>query len=68
MEKYNTLKSLAMKKDWLEIMPGVFRDSKQRTIRKESYDNKEYYQVFSFDDGERRFDTLDELAEFYNHQ
>lgn len=68
MEKYNTLKSLAMKKDWLEIMPGVFRDSKQRTIRKEKFDNKEYYRVFSFDDGERRFDTLDELAEFYNHQ
>ena len=68
MSKYENLKALGMKKCWLEIMPGVFRDSKQRTIRKESFDNKEYYRVFSFDDGERQFDTLDELAEFYNHQ
>ena len=67
--EYISLKQLAMEKDWLEIAPNVFRDSKQRTIRIEDFDKKgygKYYRVFSFEDGDRHFNTLAELAEFYS--
>lgn len=62
----SSLKQLAMKKGWIEVLPNVFRDDKQRTIRKEKFDNEEYYHVFSFDEGDHCFDTLDELVKFYN--
>ena len=62
----SSLKQLAMKKGWIEVLPNVFRDDKQRTIRKEKFDNEEYYRVFSFDEGDHRFDTLEELVKFYN--
>lgn len=62
----SSLKELAMKKGWIEVLPNVFRDEKQRTVRKEKDNSKEYYRVFSFDEGDHCFNTIEELVKFYS--
>ena len=63
----NDLKNFAMKQNWLEIMPNVYRDKFDRTIRFDDVPKFCYH--FYLKDGSRKeFITIKELINYYEKE
>ena len=63
----NDLKNFAMKQNWLEIMPNVYRDKFDRTIRFDDVPKFCYH--FYLKDGSRKeFITMEELINYYEKE
>lgn len=63
----NDLKNFAMKQNWLEIMPNVYRDKFDRTIRFDDVPKFCYH--FYLKDGSRKeFITIEELINYYKKE
>ena len=63
----NDLKNFAMKQNWLEIMPNVYRDKFDRTIRFDDVPKFCYH--FYLKDGSRKeFITIEELINYYEKE
>lgn len=60
----NNLKRFAMKNDWFEIMPNVYRDKKDNTIRLENFPEYCYY-VYNKNMPRKKFFTVKQLNDFY---
>ena len=64
--KISNLRQLAAHLCWLEIFPDLFRDDKKRLIREISLESGKGYKIFSFNEPDKIFNTLEELIDFYN--
>ena len=63
----NDLKNFAMKQNWLEIMPNVYRDKFDRTIRFDDVPKFCYH--FYLKDGSRKeFIIIEELINYYRNE
>jgi len=67
VKEQNDLKNFAMKQNWLEIMPNVYRDKFDRTIRFDDVPKFCYH--FYLKDGSRKeFITIEELINYYEKE
>lgn len=61
------LKIFAMKNFWLEIMPNVYRDGFDRTVRFDTIPENCYY-LYLKNKPRIKFLSIEELADFYKNE